>query len=131
MTPELEYLVWSVVLLIIHIAIQASGGVLKLGLSYAASPQDEQRQPDSVIVRRINRALHNFLQTYPAFIALALTLAVTQTGTTTTALGAALWFWSRIVYVIIYAAGVSWARTAVWALSIIGLLMMLWPLLLA
>jgi len=131
MTPELGYLVWSVALLIIHISIQASGGVLKLGLSYAASPQDEQRQPDSVIVRRINRALHNFLQTYPAFIALALTLAVTQTGTATTALGAALWFWSRIVYVIIYAAGVSWARTAVWALSIIGLLMMLWPLLLA
>ena len=129
MTPELGYLVWSVILLVVHIAVQASGGVIKLGLPYAASPQDEQRQPDSLIIKRINRALHNFLQTYPAFVALALTLAVTQAGTATTALGAALWFWSRIVYVIIYAAGVSWARTAVWALSIVGLVLMLWPLL--
>ncbi len=131
MTPELDYLAWSVVLLIVQIGLQASGSVLQLGLPYAASPQDEQRVPPSLVAQRLNRILRNFLQTYPAFIAVALMLAFTKTGTETTALGAAVWFWSRVAYVPVYAIGLHWVRTVVWFVSVIGLLMMLLPLLTA
>lgn len=129
MTPELTYLVWSVALLLVHVVVQASAGTLALGLPYAASNQDEQREPDSHLVRRIHRALKNFLETYPAFIALVFLITTTGEGTGMTAMGAALWFWARIAYVIVYAIGVPFLRTLIWFASFIGLVMMLLPML--
>ena len=41
------------------------------------------------------------------------------------ALGATIWILARIVYIPIYLFDVIYARTAVWALSIVGLVMML------
>jgi len=41
------------------------------------------------------------------------------------ALGAQLYFWARLVYIPVYASGIPFARTAVWTVSIIGLVMVL------
>jgi uncharacterized MAPEG superfamily protein len=41
----------------------------------------------------------------------------------TTALGAQLFFWARLVYAGVYLAGLPWIRTGVWAVSVIGLLL--------
>ena len=129
MTPELGYLAWSVALLIFHVVLQATVSDLNLGLGYALGSQDEQRRPDGTIARRIERSLKNFLETYPAFIALALTVAVVGASSSTTALGAAIWFWARVAYIPAYASGVPVVRSLAWFASIGGLLMMLWPLL--
>jgi uncharacterized MAPEG superfamily protein len=40
-------------------------------------------------------------------------------------LGAQLYFWARVAYVPVYASGIPFARTAVWTVSIIGLVMVL------
>jgi uncharacterized MAPEG superfamily protein len=40
-----------------------------------------------------------------------------------TALGAALFFWARLAYAIIYVAGLPWLRTAAWAVSIAGIVL--------
>ncbi|MBV9977099.1 MAG: MAPEG family protein, partial [Hyphomicrobiales bacterium] len=48
---------------------------------------------------------------------------VAQKTNSTTALGAEIFFWARLVYAIIYAAGIPWLRTAVWGVSVIGLVM--------
>ena len=42
-----------------------------------------------------------------------------------TALGAQLYFWARVVYIPVYAAALAGIRTAVWTVSIIGLVMVL------
>jgi len=42
-----------------------------------------------------------------------------------TALGAELFFWSRLAYTVIYLAGIPWVRTAAWGVSIVGLLLIL------
>jgi uncharacterized MAPEG superfamily protein len=52
-------------------------------------------------------------------------LIVTQRTGGSGALGATIWILARIVYIPIYLFGVVYARTAVWAISIIGLVMML------
>ena len=41
----------------------------------------------------------------------------------TPALGAQLFFWARLVYAPVYLAGVPWVRTAVWLVSIVGLIL--------
>ena len=71
------------------------------------------------------RALKNLLETYPAFIALALALVVTGKTGGIGATGAWLWLLARVVYVVLYAAGIPVVRTLVWIASILGLVLML------
>jgi uncharacterized MAPEG superfamily protein len=54
----------------------------------------------------------------------ALVLVAVAAGKTNdmTLLGAQLFFWARLVYAIIYAAGVIWVRTIAWAVSMAGLI---------
>jgi uncharacterized MAPEG superfamily protein len=78
---------------------------------------------------RLERAFYNLLQTFPAFVALALALALTGKTGGLGAIGAHLWFWARIVYVPLYAFGIPGLRTAAWAVALIGLILMLIALL--
>ena len=127
MTPELQYLVYGVILLIAHVIIQATFSDLSKGLGWALGPQDETRD-QSVVAARIERSLRNYLETFPAFAALALILAVTELGNATSALGAAVWFWARIAYIPAYASGVPLVRSVAWFASLAGLAMMIVPL---
>jgi len=124
MTPELQYLVWGVVLLLVHIVVQATFSDLSKGLGWALGPQDEKRD-QGAIAGRIERALGNYLQTFAAFVALALVLKVTELGNEMSALGAAIWFWARVAYVPAYASGIPLVRSAAWFASIGGLVLML------
>ena len=127
MTPELTYLLWAVILLIAHVMVQATFSDLSKGIGWALGPQDDERE-QNLIAGRIERALANYLETLPAFIALALMLTVTESGTATSAMGAAIWFWARVVYVPAYASGIPMVRSIAWFASIAGLVMMLLPL---
>lgn len=126
---ELLYLAWSVALLLVHVAIQGVLWVSETGASYNAGPRDENRKPRSVYAGRAARALRNFLETYAAFVALALALAVTGKTGGLGALGAGLWFWARIAYLPLYIFGVSYVRTLAFAAAFIGLVLMLIALL--
>ncbi len=125
MSTEITLLGWSVVLLIVQIALQASAGVLELGLPYALTARDERKQVQGLYAGRLERALRNLLESYAAFVALALALAVTGKTGGMGALGAQVWFWARIVYLPLYIFGIPGLRTLVWTVSLIGLLMML------
>lgn len=128
MTTELAVLGWSVVLLLVQVAVQAASAA-DLGPSYLFSPRDEERKPDSIVAQRLKRALANLLETYPAFVALALALTVSGKAGGMAATGAWLYLVARIIYALLYAAGIPVLRTVVWLASIIGLVMMLWRLL--
>jgi uncharacterized MAPEG superfamily protein len=125
MPLELKLLGWSVVLLLVQIVLQAASSSSELGLPYAMSPRDEGREPRSVYAGRIRRALNNLLETYPAFVGLALALVISDKTGGVGTIGAELYLVARVLYLIVYAAGVSVVRTLFWGLSIIGLIMML------
>ena len=40
-----------------------------------------------------------------------------------TLLGAQLFFWGRVAHAIVYIAGIPWARTVAWTVSVIGLIL--------
>lgn len=46
-----------------------------------------------------------------------------------TALGAAVYFWSRVVYTAVYVAGITWVRSLVFGVSMAGLVIILSQLL--
>lgn len=122
-STEITVLGWSVVLLLAQIILQAVS-IYDLG-PYLLGPRDDNRQSGNIVAGRLKRALENLLETYPAFVALALALALTgQTGGMA-ATGAWLWLAARVVYVPLYAFGVPAVRTLAWVVSIVGILMML------
>ncbi|PSJ58683.1 MAPEG family protein [Kumtagia ephedrae] len=123
-STEITVLAWSVVLLIVQVIAQALA-TYDLGPKYLAGPRDEGRVSKSVIAGRLARALRNLLETYPAFVALALALVVTGKSGGLGAAGAWIWLAARVVYLPLYAAGVPVLRTVAWNVSILGLVLML------
>lgn len=125
MAIEMSMLVWSVVLGLVQIAIAAAGSVSQRGLAWAAGARDGEARPLTGIVARLSRASSNFLETFPFFIAAVFAAYVLQRHDGMTMLGAQLYFWARLVYVPVYAAGIPYLRTLVWTVSIVGIVLML------
>ena len=70
---------------------------------------------------RLERALRNFGETFALFAAAVLVAHVTGTHDALTEWGARLYFWGRLAYVLIYAAGVPLIRSLVWNVATIGI----------
>ena len=126
---EIILLACAVALVFVQIVMQALAGTLANGIVYAMGPQDAGKQPGSVYAGRITRALRNILETFPLFAACVLGVVLTGRVSASTALGAQLYIWARLIYVPVYVAGIPYLRSAVWGVSIAGIVMLLIPLL--
>lgn len=122
MTPDLIYLTWAVVLTIVLVLIAATLAQLQVGLPTMAGTR-ENMPPLTGLAGRATRLHRNMLENLPLFAALVLIAAVAHRDNATTALGAAIFFWARIVHAVLYLAGVAYLRTLCWAVSIVGLVM--------
>ncbi|PXA97080.1 hypothetical protein DMC47_15640 [Nostoc sp. 3335mG] len=122
---ELVLLGWSVVLLTIAILLQGRFATKERGTKWNAGPRDGDNAPIGVMAGRAQRALDNFKESYPAFVALALALAASGRTGGLGATGAMLWFAARIVYHPLYLFGVPYVRSLAWLASMLGLLLML------
>ena len=132
MAVELKYLVWSVALFFVMILAQAIAGSLsgKASISDLVGPRDNlDKDGLTPFHGRTKRAQANFIEGMCMFAPLVLVAAVTNSFSELTALGAALFFWGRVVFAPTYWLGVPWVRTLAWFVSIIGILMILWELL--
>lgn len=128
MGMELKMLLWAVVLGLVQIAVAATLSTSQRGLGWNVGPRDGLAQPLSAAAGRLDRASRNFLETFPFFAVAVLMLALLHRETAQTALGAQIYFWSRVLYVPTYAAGISYVRSVFWATSMIGLVMLMLPL---
>jgi uncharacterized MAPEG superfamily protein len=124
MTPDLKYLVWSAVLTFLQMVVAAFGANATVGLPALAGNR-ESLPPIEGWAGRAARAHRNMLESIALFAILVLVAHVTQRANAQTALGAAVFFWARLAYAFIYVAGIPWLRTAVWGVSVVGLVMIL------
>jgi len=122
-STEIWILGWSAALSVVQVFLQA-GAAGDRGQKYLLGARDEARGFRSAIAGRLDRALRNLLETYPAFIALAIALVLTGKTGGVGAAGALVWIVARVAYVPVYAAGISVVRSLIWFASIIGLAMM-------
>ena len=124
MTVELKMLTLSVVLGIVQIVAASHAASLQRGYRWTASPRDEKVPPLRGVAGRLDRALRNFLETFPLFAAVVLAAHVSGTHSALTGLGAQLYFWARLAYVLLYAAGVPVIRSLVWNVATVGILLL-------
>ena len=124
-STEIQMLCWSIVLGLLQVVITATMSTKDRGLPYNISPRDAAAPPVSNVTGRLERALKNFLESFPLFAAAVLIVTALNKENVTSALGAQLYFWARLAYVPVYASGIPVARTLVWTVSIVGLVMVL------
>ena len=62
------------------------------------------------------------------FAAIALVAHAVGATSPRVATGAQIFFWSRVLYIPVYYAGIIYLRTVVWGVSIIGLAMMVFAI---
>ena len=122
MSLELKLLVWSVALAFAQCLVAVTGAMLQVGLPTLAGNR-ENMPAITGWAGRAERAHRNMLQSLVLFTALVLVAQATTKLDATTALGAQLFFWARLAYAAIYLIGLPWIRTAVWAVSILGLVL--------
>ena len=122
---EIQMLCWSVVLGLGQLAVATLGGLVDQGLPYNISSRDLPPPSITRITARLQRAFGNFRETFVYFAVAVLVVTTMVKNTPTSALGAQLYFWSRVAYVPVYAAGIPVLRTLIWAASIVGLVMVL------
>ena len=132
MAVELKYLVWSVALFFVMILAQSVASIFsgKASISELVGARDNlPKEGLTPFHGRTKRAQANFIESMCMFAPLVLVAAVTDSFSSLTALGAALFFWGRVAFAPTYWFGVPWVRTLAWFVSIAGILMILWELL--
>jgi uncharacterized MAPEG superfamily protein len=122
MSTDLTLLVWATALTLVQCIIAVLGAQSQVGLPALAGNRDDlpaiSGWPD-----RAARAHRNMLESFVLFVALVLVAQVAGKANGMTALGSELFFWARLVYVPVYIIGIPWLRTGVWAVSIVGLVL--------
>ncbi len=129
MDIEIRMLAWAVVLGLVQLLLAAAGMTLQRGVKWNASARDGEARPLAGVPGRLDRAWRNFLETFPFFAAAALAVIATGRQGQTSALAVQLYFWARVLYVPVYAAGIPYLRSVVWGVSMLGIAMLLWTLL--
>ncbi len=127
MTPELIYLVWSAVLTFVLMLIAVSGATLQVGLPTLAGNREGMPEMTSW-AGRAERAHSNMLESLVLFAILVLVAQAAGVRNAMTLLGAQLFFWGRVGHAVLYIAGIPWARTAAWVVSVVGLILIAWQL---
>ena len=122
---EIQMLCLSAALGLLQLVIATTLATKDQGLAYNLSPRDMPPPPVTTLTARMQRAFGNFRETFVYFAVAVILVAALNKTNATTALGAQLYFWSRVAYVPAYAVGIPMLRTAVWTASIIGLVMVL------
>lgn len=125
MTIELKMLGWSIVLGLAYVLIAATLATYQRGLKWNAGNRDGDAKPLTGAAARADRASRNFLETFVFFAAAVLAVEFARRNSGSTALGAQIYFWARVAYWPIYAVGIPYLRTVVWAIAFWGLLQVL------
>ena len=122
MTPDLQLLVWSAALALAQMFVAVLGSMSQVPMTTLVGNREDMPMLTGW-AGRARRAHHNMLESLVVFAIVVLVAAAAGRANATTALGATLFFWGRLAFAIIYVVGVPWLRTLVWAVSVVGILL--------
>lgn len=124
MPMEIKYLVWSVALALVQVAIAATGTVLTAGLAKGAGNRDDMPVLTGW-AGRAHRAHRNMIENLVLFATVVLVAQLFGKFNAMTLLGAQLFFWGRVAFAAVYLIGIPWVRTLAWGISAAGIVIVL------
>jgi uncharacterized MAPEG superfamily protein len=122
MKPELTMLVWAVALAFVQVLIAVQGAMMQVGLMTLVGNREHFPELTGW-AGRAHRAHNNMMLNLVLFAALVLAAVAAGRTNNWTLVGAELFLWARVAYAIVYLIGLPWLRTGVWAVSILGLIL--------
>jgi uncharacterized MAPEG superfamily protein len=125
MTTDLQMLVFTALLaLVMPVVYLAGRGATPGGIAWAFGNRDQPLDVAPWAGRAI-RAHENLIENLAPFAILVLVAHAAGRANATTALGATLFFWGRVLHAAVYTAGIVYLRTAVFFLAVAGELLIL------
>ena len=122
---ELFVVCLSVILGLVHIVLASHSASLQRGYKWTASARDEPVAPLAGAAGRLARALANFIETFPLFLALVVVAHFTGSYGELSKWGALLYIAGRVAYLPLYAFGVYLVRSVAWNVATAGILLLL------
>lgn len=128
MSTELTMLTWSALLAMVISVPYVVGQIMDVGVPVLVQNREGLPVLEGFIGRG-KRAQANLIENLVPFAALVLVAHALGLSTSTTVLGAQLFFWGRVAHAITYYAGIIWVRTLVFAVAVVGEFMILFEIL--
>jgi uncharacterized MAPEG superfamily protein len=122
MNTEIKMLFASAILALLHFMPYLMAYVRYWGMSVAAGNRENTPALPGWATRSI-RAHRNMTENLVHFTAIILIAHIMGISNDITALGATLFFYARVLYLIIYTLGIPWIRTLVFMIGVIGEMM--------
>ena len=129
MPVELRIAAFGAVLLFVHIFATIRAKTAQYGRAWNIGARDEPLPPANPMLGRLERAQAKFAETFPIAAVALLGVVIAERTSEWTALGGWIWLGARVLYLPVYAAGTKGLRTLIYAVSMVGIFMVLWPLL--
>ena len=129
MPVEIRIAALGAVLLFVYIFTATRFKTQQYGREWNVGARDEALPQPNPMSGRTMRAQANFLETFPIAVVALLGVAIAGRTSNLTAIGGWILLGARVIYLPLYAVGIRVVRTVVWTISMIGIAMVLWPLL--
>jgi len=120
MTVELLMLVYSAILFLVIILVQAALAIQQNGLMAQAGSRDNLPEP-SVLRKRLQRLTANLQENLVMFAIVVLVAHAAGISNDTTILGATVFFYARVAHAIVYAFGWPMIRPLIYFASLYGI----------
>lgn len=127
MSMDMKMLIASAVLTVLLALPYTTGFLFTRGLFVMAGNR-EDFPPGTGWIGRAHRAHLNMVENMVPFTALVLAATAAGQADGWTALGAQVFFYSRVVHAVVYTLGVPWLRTLAYLGGVIGMAMILYAL---
>ena len=120
MSVELMMLLYSAILLLLIILVQASLGISQNGLMAQAGNRDNLSEP-TLLRKRLLRLTANLQENLVLFAIVVLVASAAGVSNDATALGAVVFFYARVGHAVIYTFGWPVIRPLFYAASLYGI----------
>ena len=121
MSSELNILALYGILIIVVILVETVLAIQQYGLGWMATPRDEAK-PQAGFAGRATRTVMNCAIGMALFAPAVLILAAKDAFTATTLLLAQVFLISRVIYVVVYIAGIPYVRTLAFVAALLATL---------
>ena len=126
MMTTVQALIWSGILTLLMLLVASAFCAKAWAAGWRAGRLRQSRghRPAVGMAGRADRAAKNQMEAMVMFLAVVLAAHIAGKAPQA-AFGATIFFWARLVYWPVYLAGIVYLRTAIWFVSIFGLLLIM------